>query len=173
VSGCRNGELGHLALGDVGVSTSEGLALGVVDDLRGLDPVEDPGANPYAVPPAAGMEIARAGLTAWNPSAPMPPHRPATPAEVSCRARNDALGYQTPTAQSSGVNVATRGPWTRSATPFRAPGRPKGLSWAWAKDQCENAPWMSTRESMGLSAGVPTPARAKETRRAPKLCPSR
>ena len=59
----------------------------------------------------------------------MPPHWLAglAAACASCWARNDALGYQRPTAQSLSLKVATSGPWTRSAYWFSAPAVPKGM----------------------------------------------
>src|SRR4029453_11066693 len=85
----------------------------------------------------------------------------------------DALGYQWPTAQSYSLQVATKGPCTRSAYGCRAPSLPNGLPFAGENVKWEKAAWTSTSEATGLASADGIPLSAKDTRRPPKLCPTR
>src|SRR5215217_3056551 len=71
------------------------------------------------------------------------------------------------------VNDATRGPSTRAAMPLSAPPREGSMGRASAKAKWEKAPWSRYSDLTGERAGSGRPARAKETSRAPKLCPIR
>src|SRR5215203_1515688 len=117
--------------------------------------------------PVRGSEKSRA-VTPRYPSVPMSPQRLAPSLSwLSCCDRNDALGYQLPTAQSAVEYVAQSGPLTRFWNPASAPRIPMSVDPS-LNDQCENAPWTKVSEATGLWSGLAIPASENATSRAPK-----
>src|SRR6516162_3725630 len=87
-----------------------------------------------------------------------------------------AVGYHQPTARSAAVNVESNGPSTRFFTLESAPDCTAWHGVGFAKEKCENAPWIKERLLIGLAPPVAVsgrPVSENETRRAPKLCPIR
>src|SRR5215469_3165096 len=85
-----------------------------------------------------------------------------------------AAGYHQPTARSAEVNVESNGPSTRLLTSESAPDFTARHGVGFAKEKCENAPWIKVRLLIGLASSTAVsgrPVRENETRRAPKLCP--
>ena len=129
----------------------------VVDDAGGVDPVEGAGREAVVrARPGRAWSRRRAGLTAWKPSEPMPPQRSATVRLGVLLGQERGLGVPDtdgPVERRCAWPPGARAPGRRTA--FSAPGLPNGLSWAWANDQCENAPCTSSSDATGLSPACP------------------